>query len=182
MDARLRAVAVGALLTGAVVVTAGYGAESEAATFRDRAGEHAGAADILRVRVLNEPHSTRPIVVRVRFDTVRAGDGLLVWLDTDPERRGPEHRAGGIANSDALGVSRVAGWSGTAQPVRCPSFRMIYDQWRSPAEAVLRVPRSCVGRPDAIRVNVVSRRQGHDGAVLRDFAPAWHAFYAWVPR
>lgn len=192
MDAVRRALLLGTLLAAAMVATAGYEAASApvhtqwsgktTGVFVDAHGEHPGVADILRVRVVNDPAAQRPIVVRVRLASVRAGDGVLVWLDTDPWHAGPEHLAGGIANSDALGVARVPGWTGAPKAVDCPAFRMAYDQWRPPPEAVLRVPRACVGWPGAVRVSVTSRRTAGAGPPVRDFAPARHAFYGWVPR
>lgn len=192
MDGVRRATLLGAMLAVALVATAGYEAASApvrtqwsgptTAVFADARGEQPGAADILRVRVVDDPGTERPLVVRVRLDSVHAGDGVVVWLDTDPWHPGPEHVAGGVANSDALGVSRVPGWSGKGRWVDCPGFRMGYDQWRPPPEAVLRVPRGCVGWPGAVRVGVVSIRAAPGTGAVRDFAPARHAFYAWVPR
>lgn len=192
MDAVRRAALLGALLAAALVATAGYEAASAPVrtqwvgpttrTFGDARGEQPGAADVLRVRVVDDPAGERPIVVRVRLDSVRAGDGVLAWLDTDPWSAGPEYLAGGIANSDALGVTRVPGWTEKGSWVDCPAFRMSYDQWAPPPEAVLRVPRDCVGHPGAVRVGVTSVRVAGTGGVVRDDAPARHAFYAWVPR
>jgi hypothetical protein len=39
-----------------------------------------------------------------------------------------------------------------------------------------------VGAPGPVRVSVVSLRTAGGGTVVRDFAPAEKAFYAWVPR
>lgn len=192
MNAVRRATLLGAMLTVALVATAGYEAASApvhtqwsgptTGVFTDARGEQPGAAGILRVRVVNDPGTERPIVVRVRLGSVHAGDGVMVRLDTDAWRPGPEYVAGGIANSDALGVSRVPGWTGKAQWVDCPAFRMSYDQWRPPPEATLRVPRACVGWPGSVRVSVMSLRTARGAGVVRDFAPARHGFYAWVPR
>lgn len=182
---RLRRLAVlGGLLAVALASPAAWGATPmpQPATrwFSDARGDVPTSVDIERVLVSNDP--ARPVVVVVEQRRLLAGDGLVVWIDTDPKDDAPEYYAGGIANSDLLGIRAVDTWSAEGTWVDCPRFRMRADQFSPGNRAVLSIPRGCLGDPGRVRVSVLTLRANPDGTATRDVAPDQNRFYAWVPR
>ena len=134
----------------------------------DGADTTASRTDILRVRVA---HAERRVEVRVRFPDLRkrARAGLTVYVDSDPDARGPE-RAVGLplfSGSDYV-MWRMRDWEFVGdRPVRCR-----YDadhRWRRDV-LVLTARRGCFDRPDAVRV----------GLRMRDAADASHPVTDWL--
>ena len=176
---RSTAVAVG-VVAASLVPSTSYGASAR--WFTDARGDVPSSIDIQRVQVVNGSPGDPAVRVVVQVARLRAGDEVMVWLDTDRSHAGPEYLAGGIANSDALGLGTIRSWESRAVPVTCPGFRMRADQFAVGERAGVRIPRSCLGNPDAVRVSVRTSRQRPGAPTVRDFAPARHRFYCWVPR
>lgn len=179
------AAVLGVALSAALLCTAAWGAsgQGQAAatdqTFLDPRGDVPLSIDVLQVRVVND--RARPVVVVVEQERLEAGDGVIIWLDTAPSRPGPEYFAGGIANSDVLGIVSVDSWTDRGTWVQCEGFRLRAGQEQPGDRVVLQVPRGCVGDPAAVGVSVLTFRNGPQGQV-GDYAPRRHAFYPLVPR
>ncbi len=116
----------------------------------DGADASASLNDILKVWV---DHSDRTVEVKVKFADLRkqAQAGLSVYVDSDPDARGPE-RAVGLPlfeGSDYV-MWRMKDWKYVGQqPVSC-RYGADY-RWRRDV-VVFSARRGCFGRPDEVRV------------------------------
>lgn len=179
------AAVLGGILCAALLGAVAWGAtghRSAAATdqtFLDPRGDVPLSVDVVAVRVVNDP--ARPVGVVVEQRRLLAGDGVIIWLDTDPSRPGPEYFAGGIANSDVLGIVSVTSWTDRGTWVQCPGLRLRAGEEQPGDRVVLQLPRSCVGDPASLGVSVLTFRNGPQGQV-GDYAPRRHTFYPLVPR
>ena len=77
-------------------------------------------------------------------------------------------------------MSRVERFSDAGDTVPCPGLRFEADPL-GPDEVAISVPRTCVGKPGAIRAAMRATFEDRvDNA--RDVAPAEHAFFGKVKR
>jgi hypothetical protein len=167
-----RLIAVGAL---ALVVSMPM-APADAATrlFRDAAGDVTAGTDIQRVRV----HNAARVLVTVTFRDIRGnrGGGFSVFFDTVKSRLGPEFGASaGLARGTDFSIVRMRHWHATSDPISCPlelTNNYLEDT------STFTVARSCLNNPGRVRVSVTSTNNRQ----VTDWAPAFHTFYAGVPR
>jgi hypothetical protein len=157
--------------------------------FRDAATDAPTRIDIRRVRVL---HGADSLKVVVRLDDYRSNrngglDDVIVYLDSDRARQGPEFmlRVRGVRYY----FLRMRHWRTLRSPYRsapytsgCSGLRFRYDFDRD--RVAFTVPRvhRCVGRPRDVRVSVEAahRRETARSSYVEDYAPAEHQFYDWV--
>lgn len=136
------------------------------------------AADIHRVRVAHRQKSVR---VRVTFDDLRAaiepGQGLSLWLDTDPADKGPEYRlVSGLNRGTDYSFFKVNRWAGTGRTMVCNYNLKI--NWKKDF-VVFAAARKCLGKPKTVAVAVKASEQATGGdpqvdwmAGVRTFSPA----------
>ena len=146
-------------------------AVADSASFKDGKTTD-GPMDIHRVSVVNE----KRLQVRIKVDDLQKeiGPGAGVWLDTDPDRKGPEFVIGsGLYQSDWQ-ITRADGWKAVGDPLSCPvDQRLRYDDdvisWRTgPA---------CLGKYDEVRVSAETQTQQ-----THDWSPARRSWHPWVDR
>ena len=131
-----------------------------------------GPMDIHRVSVVNE----KRLQVRIKVDNLQKkhGRSAAVWIDTDPERKGPEYFIGsGLYDSDWQ-IGRTKGWKVVKLPLNCPvDQRLRYDDdvisWTTGPK--------CLGEYDEVRVSAEAADQD-----TRDYSPSRHRWHAWVDR
>ncbi|WP_432478636.1 hypothetical protein [Nocardioides sp. GXQ0305] len=156
------AVAVAALLVAAPA------AQAASVVVDDGPDRATSRTDILEVRVA---HTARRVDVRVTFPDLRrrAHAGLTVYVDSDPDARGPERSVGPplFSGSDFV-MWRMRNWRYVGdRPVRC---RHDADyRWRRDV-VVLTARRGCFGKPEEVRI----------GLRMRDAADADHPVTDWL--
>lgn len=169
------------LLAGSAVVlalTALAGpASADKSHFADRRGDN-DRLDITGIAVL---HSKTKVVVGAGVRGLEGGDRLSVWYDTLRRNPGPEYKLEVIANSDAIGLRRVAGWraGGSRRWVRCRGLRAHADGF-GPDRVRTSLPRTCLHNPRRVRV-AVGMQPGHAGGG-QDWAPGRRQLFDWVKR
>ena len=137
-----------------VVLAPGSAAHADSDSFRDGRSTD-GTMDIHRVSVVNE----KRLQVRIKVANLqkKIGPSAAAWLDTDPDRKGPEFFIGsGIYQSDWQ-ITRADGWQAEGDALACPVDQRL--------------------RYDDVRVSV----ETSDGDT-RDFSPARHRWHPWVDR
>lgn len=146
-------------------------AVAESRSFPDGLGTP-GPMDIHRVTVVNE----KRLQVRIRVENLqkKGGRSASAWLDTDPERKGPEFFIGsGLYDSDWQ-ISPTEGWKVAGDPLGC-----VIDQRLRYKRNVISwtTGKGCLGKYTAVRVSA----QTHQGST-NDFSPAKRKFHPWVER
>lgn len=140
-----------ALLSGLAVAAP---AVASRGAYPDPADTQASLTDIREVRVA---HGAERVTVAVGFTDLRATSdggpsGLTVFLDANPDRRGPELAlVTGLQEGTDYQLLRVRRWKLVGEPLTCDhSVRL------RPARdlARVRVARSCLRDPERIRVAV----------------------------
>ena len=141
-------------------------------------------ADLRSVEV---DHGARNIVVTTTHTDLResftSGSSGSVFIDTDPDRPGPEYVfAGGyFVGTDYVlvatdGFARKA-WRGPVEG----SYRMKVDYDRD--QVRMRISRAAIGDPDEVRVAVRVAGLRRDGrSTRRDWLGAPRSFTDWVAR
>ena len=148
--ARLLALAA----TTALLATVAAPAAAETARVRDGADTMASLQDIRQVKVA---HAPRNVSVATSFTDLRrrseAGPaGLTVFLDSNPDRPGPERAVvSGLQAGTDYQLVRVRNWRLVGDPLAC-DHRVELDFRRNVAH--VRVARGCLGNPAQVRVAV----------------------------
>jgi hypothetical protein len=162
------------LLVGTMILTAALlpsTAAAETRAFSDPAGDIHSGADVRKVLVRNEAG----VVVTVAHRDLRRAKtpGVGIWFDTNRARSGPEFLA-------ALNIYETYFWPvrrwkvyGEA-PLACPMSGGLF--YKADITRV-RVSRSCLGRPERVRVSVSAGQSSRE-----DWAPGYHKFFPWVRR
>lgn len=160
----------------ALLPTSAY---ADDAWFHDAKGDVSSSVDIHRVRLINGAPDRPAVRVTVVQKFLRAGDSFEVWFDTNPGNPGPEFKAGWVANSDSLGLSRVDTFKGAGTAVDCPYFRVRSDEFIPGNASHVLVPRGCLDNPGKVRISVRAQRDVGQ-QTLTDWAPQPLHFYDWV--
>ena len=164
-----RSLAPAAVVAAVLVSSPAAVADSE--SFKD-GRTTPGGMDIHRVSVVNE----KRLQVRIKVDDLKKtyGRGAGVWLDTDPEHKGPEFVIGsGLYQSDWQ-ISRTEGWKVVSDPLACP-----VDQRLRYADDVISwtTGPQCLGKYDQVRVSAETQTED-----AHDFSPARREWHPWVDR
>jgi hypothetical protein len=173
---RLITTAIAAAATAALL-TPTLDASAEVHVYDDPAGDSGKATDI---RTTFIDYGQRLIVVVHYPGSSLEGSILRYYIDTDRSDVGPEYLATVIPNSDGFGLAAVEGWRKPNQgtPVECPGLRAHADALNpGPKRTNVRIPGSCIGGPDEVRVAVATK----NGAAA-DWARDTRRFLAPVPR
>ena len=149
MNARSTVRALAATAALAAVITLAPSAQAETTRVDDGADATASTTDIRAVRVNHADHRLR---VQVGFPDLRedGAAGLLTYIDTDPEQKGPEYAIGAplFSGGDYMLV-RTDGWEPSGEPVDCHyNLQLDYEADR----LVLTAGRGCFDKPDQVRV------------------------------
>lgn len=114
----------------------------------------ASLADILAVSAV---HSQKKLVVRVDVDdlkpTSQAGpSSLAVFVDTDPDAKGPEFRLGtGLQEGTDYQLVRMEGWKPVGEALSCShevALKFKTDR------VLMQMSRGCLGKPESVRIGV----------------------------
>jgi hypothetical protein len=128
--------------------------------------------DIHRVGVVNE----KRLQIRVTVENLQAkpGRSASAWIDTDPQRSGPEFFIGsGLFDSDWQ-ITRADGWHPKGDPLSCNiDQRLLFKK----DVIVWATGKDCLGKYGTVRVSVETQQGDH-----KDFSPSMHAFHPWVAR
>ena len=159
------------LTAAAALLVPAPNAAADVESFRDGRTTK-GSMDIHRVSVVNE----KRLQVRIKVANLQKeiGPSAAAWLDTDPDRKGPEFFIGsGLYQSDWQ-ITRADGWQAEGDALACP-----VDQRLRYADDVITwtTGPACLGSYDEVRVSV----ETSDGDT-RDFSPARHRWHRWIDR
>lgn len=165
---RIAAVALGASLSLAGAATA---AQAHTRSFTDP------KPNLTKVTVT---HGSKNVKVTAKTGTFRIGSYFTVYLDTDPSNPGPEYRNDIYPNSEVSPLKRVERFGQQGTTKRCDGLRASADVY-GPKKVSVTVPRSCVGKPNKVRVAV---RGYYDvkGPNVIDWAPGYKKLTGWVYR
>jgi hypothetical protein len=164
-----------ALIVTLTMLVSPTGAYADTKRFPDSASDQPYAADIHTVVVR---HAKR-VRVAVHFNDFKITQysTLTIWFDTRPALSGPEFVV--ILKPESSFTLRTSKAWKVGKNVPCPmnaSFLMGRSE-----DAVLAVPRRCLGKPRKVRVSVRSTEL-YATRVFHDWAPAKRSFYPWVRR
>lgn len=175
--------AAAAATAAALVLTATGPASAATSTFTDRAGDVGPGVDLRSVKVVNGKQNLR--VVTTHRDLVpgfRSQAGGRVFLDTDPDDKGPEYAlVGGYFEGTDYALVEVDGWSDRdGDRVECSYLsRLDYE-----AETVRsRFAQDCfegAGTDVRVEVRVSGAKKGSGTAV--DWLGKPRTFSAPIPR
>lgn len=161
----VRGLAVAAAL--AATVTLAPAAHAESTTVHDGADASASLNDI---RTVKADHRQRKLKVRSTFTDLRrrSDAGLMIFIDTNGDRRGPEFGLGTpLFSGSDYQMFRMRDWRPVGEPLTC-SHRVRLD-W---ADDVLTftAARACLRRPEELRI----------GMRMRDLADGSHPITDWL--
>lgn len=154
-------------------------AHADSVTVTDPADASASNADIRKVRV---NHAARTVYTRIRvtdLDISSFGPGATIFFDADGSRPGPEFQIGvPLFSGSDWAITRSHRWEPVGNTINCRS-----DVTFLPAQEAVRVEvaRSCLGRPNNVRVSV-RMTDVSESPVVRDWVPARRTFTPWVVR
>jgi hypothetical protein len=146
-------------------------ASADSETFKD-GKTTAGPMDIHRVSVVNE--NLLQIRIKVEDLQKKFGRSAGVYIDTDPDQKGPEYFIGsGLYQSD-WSISEADGWAPGDEPLSCPvDQKLRYDDdviaWRTGPE--------CLGEYSKVRVSAEATKGD-----TTDYSPDRHEWHPWVQR
>lgn len=165
-----------ALLGGVLALTTAAPAGAAVGVVKDPAGDAKTSfksGDITKVRVKHAPKALRLVV----FHAEKSGlaDVYRFNVDTSPKSAGPEWVIGTGTEVEQWRVFRADGWTGVKGKAVCTDANDI--AWDAQRMRLV-VPRSCLGSPDRVRVNLVTAND-YPGTPV-DHAPAKRRFGSWV--
>ena len=180
MSITRRVGAVSVALATALTAAPGV-AIADTSSFGD-ATETTNQEDITRVTVKHAKKVT--IVVKQRKMRAGATDlpaNAVIAISTGPKYKGPEYLIQQTFYTEGgPNLRRTKGWNGPRGPfLKCTAdieFKPARDQIR------FSVPRRCLGKPDAVRVNVKYRFFEPKGERKVDYAPARRTLGPVAPR
>lgn len=169
---RAVAVAAAVLVPAAILVPT---ASADIVTFPDPTAFPDDGGHITSVRV---SHGPKTIGVTAYDTEMTLATFYQFWLDTNPSDPGAEYRVDVFPDSDGLVLKKVANFASPGIKVKCTGIDAIADT-DGPEYAKIIVPRSCMGTPTKVRVNVIGRYENPD---FVDWAPGENRFFPWVNR
>jgi hypothetical protein len=164
------------LVATSAVALAASPAHAAKATYDDPADATASPTDMRTVQI---DHSTTKLRVVVGFTDLRRrstgrGAGIMIALDTDATRRGPEYRlTSGLQDGTDYQLLRVRRGHVVGEPLTCPHrVRLRFGQDR----LVFRAARTCLGSPESVRIAVQMRDEQDRSHVVVDWLGAPRSF------
>ena len=143
-------------------------AHAERFSVDDPADATASLSDIFGLEVR---HRVEDLVVRVSFNELdrASAAGVLVFVDVDRDRRGPEFvLSSGLGDGAGYALATGRGWRGSSKPIEC-EYRA-QPRWGREVFAA-QIARDCLGDPAQVRVSVK----------MVDLADGSHSVIDWVP-
>lgn len=176
-NARTRTALAVTTACAAVLVTM-PAAHAESSVVNDGADATASLTDIRKVRI---DHGADELTVRVNFPDLRkkANAGLNIYVDKNPDRRGPEFTLGTalFSGSDySLGRAKKWKFAGDA-PIECS-----YDvdlKWKRDV-LVFTADRGCFGNPDELRIAMRMVDLADGSHPVRDWMIGRREFSSWL--
>ncbi len=167
--------ALGLVATG-VIGTAGS-ASAATAVVKDGADATASLTDVLRMKVRHGQHR---VVVRTKHTNLkrRNAAGASIYLDTEPERSGPEFVVDlGLGRGTDYQLTKVRAWKRVGDPRVC-AFTVELD----PAADTVKVklPRTCLRTPEEVRVSLKMRDEADGSHPVTDWVPGRRAWTSWL--
>lgn len=155
-------------------------AHAERGTYDDPADATASLTDVRRVTV---SHGPLTVFVKVTFTDLRrrsdAGpSSLAVYLDADPDRRGPDLALlTGLQSGTDYQLVKVRRWKVVGEPLTCD-----HRVGLRPAEDVakIRVSRDCLGDPAEVRVGVRMVDEYDGSHPITDWLKGERRFTPWL--
>ena len=132
------------------------------------------------IRVVDVAHTYSSAIVNVRFsDLRRTGPGsVAIYLDTNPNRTGPEFRlASGLSDGTDYSLVRTKGWRPSSGPLEC-NYNAKIDFTRETFKTT--ISRACLGRPAKVRASVEMIEDHANSEPRVDWAPRYRAWTPWV--
>lgn len=159
------AIAVAAAAT--VVITGVAPASAETVKADDGADATASLTDMRKIRIT---HGTENVTVRIGYPNLKKRGNAVqsVYLDKNPNRRGPEFGLfTPLFSGSDYALLRMRKWKVTSDgPISC-SYNVDL-RWRRDV-VVIEIDRACLGEPDDLRV----------GLRMRDLADGSHPVTDW---
>ena len=176
------AAAVAAATTAVLTVGLAGPASAESARVTDPADVRHGV-DLRAVRVNHGPYNLRVTLQHknLRRDH-RSGASGAVYIDTDPDDRGPELVfVGGFFEGTDYILLETEGFGPRkwGEPVEA-SYKMTLDYTKE--QTKMRISRAALGRPDRARVAVKVGGDRRDGTRVVDWMRKPFAYTPWVAR
>ena len=131
-------------------------------------------ASLTDIYGLEAVHGARNLLVKVRFDELvrSSAAGVSVYLDTDPDARGPEYvLSSGLGDGTDYVLTKADGWQGSDSPVECDYSAR--PRWRKDVFRTV-ISRGCLGDPSSVRVSVKMVDQADGSHPVMDWAPKRH--------
>ena len=148
-------------------------ASAESVTVPDPAD--VSSASLSDIREVKARHGERRVFVRVSFtelepESEAGGSSLSLFVDTDPDRRGPEFRlASGLQWGTDYQLVRMRDWRPVGEPLSC---RHSLTLGFKANVLKARMGRACLDGPVAVRV----------GAKMVDMYDASHPVVDWLKK
>ena len=162
------------LLSAALLLATTAGSASAERLGLDDPADVGGASlsDILAVSAV---HTQKKLVVRVDVDELKptsqgGPSSLAVFVDTDPDAKGPEYRlATGLQEGTDYQLVRVEDWKPVGEPLTC--FHDVKLGFQGD-RVRLRISRGCLGKPESVRI----------GVKMTDLYDASHPVVDWLGK
>jgi len=177
MNARRIVRAMAAAAAIATVITLAPAANAETTRIDDGADATASTTDIGVVRVTHADHRVR---IQVRFPDLRedGNAGLMTWIDTDREQKGPEYAiAAPLFSGGEYVLIRSDGWKPMGQLVDC-RYNLQLDYAED--KLVLTARRGCLDQPDQIRVGMRMVDYEDDSQPVTDWLLGRRQLTSWL--
>ncbi|MCW2737683.1 hypothetical protein [Nocardioides sp.] len=161
-----------ALTAGAALALAGLAAAPAHAEFYsidDPADARASLTDIFG---LQANHGGKNLLVKVRFNELMRSSaaGISVFVDTDPDAKGPEYvLSSGLGDGTDYVLTGANGWQGSDDRVSCDYSAR--PKWGKDVFRAL-ISRDCLDDATSVRVSVK----------MVDQADGSHPVVDWVPK
>ena len=144
-----------ALTAGTALVLAGLVAAPAQAEFYSTSDPADASGSLTDIRAVRAKHGAANVVVKVRFQdlTRSSAAGLSIFIDTDRSTKGAEYAlSSGLNDGTDYVLTTAAGWRGTDERVEC-DYEAKFN-WGIKNSVRVRIDRSCLEDPTAVRVSV----------------------------
>ena len=175
---QIRRTAALVLAIACAAALASTSAYAEETVVNDGADATASLTDIRRVRV---DHGDEQLTVRVSFPDLRrsADAGLNIFVDKNPQRRGPEFvLATPLFSGSDYALLRMRRWK-LVDGARVECDHVVTLKWKRDV-LVFTAERGCFGDPDELRVGIRMRDAADPSHPVTDWLIDRRAFTDWL--